>query len=185
MRGFLAILLVPLLASGCSIGMNEFERDAAQAYYNAQIEMVRAQTGENKGNPVLFELTPTSQEPVVITGGGIKVYAPVGDKEIAQVKQMEMPDNVATITKGVTAAATIVAPWVGVGLIANEMAKMNSNTEVNVRGDNNTTATNPTLSSFETSTPTVVNPEVVNPEVVMVPTEVVPVPVNTNPVVTP
>ncbi len=169
-RSLVLATTFPLLCASCSIGMNEFERDAAQAYYNAQIEMVRAQTGENKGNPVLFELTPTSSDPVVITGGGIKVYAPVTDKELAGIKQMEMPDNVATITKGVTAAATIVAPWVGVGLIANEMAKMNSNTNVEVRGDNNTTATNPTLSSFETSTPTVVDPEVVSPEVILVPT---------------
>ena len=128
-KAILAVTVV-LALTGCGPSMAQIE--AEKSFYQAQM----AAREQQQAVP-LVEFVPNAPgEPIVITGGSVRVYQPVTGTSVAEIKQYQHQDYGAKWVGLIGQAVSVAAPWVGVGVLAHEMAKM-GNTNQTISGTGN------------------------------------------------
>lgn len=171
--GCVTLLLATLI--GC--GPSALQIQAEIAYYEAI-----ASIQKNQAAKPLVRIVPSDPTKAMMMDnvGAIEVYQQVADKSIVQYQQRDYSEPA---WRFLTAATGIIAPWVGVGVLAHEFGQMNNGTTYNYHNEvgagatgqfrvvGNTSATGgpATGISDATSTPTVVNPVIMEPSVHIVP----------------
>ncbi len=176
----LTLIATTFMLSGC--GPTALQIQAEISYYEAL-----ASIAKNQAAKPLFRIVPSDPNKAIMMDNvaAIEVYQQVADRGIPQYQQKDYSEPA---WRFLTAATGIIAPWVGVGVLAHEFGQMNNGTTYNYhnqveagatgqfRVTGNTTATGGAATGIldQTSVPTIVKPEVVfAPEPIVVNPEVV------------
>lgn len=162
-------ILFLLMSVVCGCGPSALQIQAEISYYEAL-----ASIAKNQASKPLFRIVPSDPNKAILMDNvaAIEVYQQVADRGIPQYQQKDYSEPA---WRFLTAATGIIAPWVGVGVLAHEFGQFQQGTTYNYhnqveagatgqfRVTGNTTATGGSATGIldQTSTPTVVNPVIV------------------------